>query len=70
MEIFLDVLSEYLGLLPVVAVAAPLIAILVNLAKKAGLPDGYGGVLSGFLNLIAWAVLAVAARLPYIRGFR
>lgn len=63
MELVLDILKEFIALTPVVAVTAPLITLLVNAAKQAGLPDGRAGLLSGLLNLLAWIGLAVASRL-------
>ena len=59
MEI-IEFVNAILELFPVVAVAATLIAVIVDCAKKLGLADGYAGFMSLFLNAAAWVGLYVA----------
>ncbi len=57
MEVTVTFFEVLLGLVPVVAFAAPLIAFLVDQAKRAGLPDGFAPLVSGVLNLVFFALL-------------
>lgn len=81
MEQFLQFTVHLLGLVPAVALFAPLIALVVDFLKRAGaLPDGYAPLASGVLNLLAYALVwfageskdmttivnAVTALAPYI----
>ena len=55
-----DFMSVLLGYVPAVMVAAPLIAFVIDQAKRFGLPDGYAPLVSGLLNLAAYAALYFA----------
>lgn len=57
MEQFLAFFVVLAGLVPAVAGAAPVIAFLIDTAKRFGLPDGYAPAVSGALNLAAFALL-------------
>jgi hypothetical protein len=57
MNTFVSFVDALLDLVPAVAFGAPLIAILVDAAKRVGLPDGYAPLASGLLNLILYGVL-------------
>lgn len=49
-----------LALVPVVAFGAPLISVIVDTAKRAGLKDGAAPLLSGVLNLALYALVFFA----------
>ena len=48
---WLALLKDFLALVPSVAFAAPLIALVVDLLKYVKLPDGYGGLVALGLNV-------------------
>lgn len=56
MNEFLSFIATLLGFVPVVAAVAPLVAFLVDTAKRFGLPDGYAPLASGLLNLLVYAL--------------
>lgn len=57
MDTLLGFGNSLLALVPVMGFAAPLIAFIVDTAKRAKLPDGYAPLLSGLLNFAVFAVL-------------
>lgn len=59
-----------LSLPPIVPAAAPVIALLVQLAKKVGIvPDGGAGLLALVLNFAAYVALLIAGQLEVIAEF-
>jgi hypothetical protein len=64
MEAVLAFLEAALKLVPVVVVAAPLIALLIDTAKKLGaLKDGQAGIANLILNAAFWIGLYIAGQL-------
>lgn len=64
MEDVLRLIEVALGFVPIVVVAAPAIALLVDLGKKIGLvKDGKAGMWSLGLNAAFWVVLYFAGQL-------
>ena len=59
MELLSAFLDKLLALLPLVVVAAPIIAFFIDLGKRVGLPDGLAPILSGVLNAGVLVVLFV-----------
>jgi hypothetical protein len=57
MSTFLAFFSSLAGLVPVVAVFAPLFAYVTDTAKRLGLPDGAAPIVSGILNLAGYALV-------------
>lgn len=70
MDALLSFVGNLLGLIPVVAFGAPLVAFLVDLAKRLRLPDGYAPLLSGALNLVLYGVVFFAGdkHLPQVQN--
>jgi len=60
MDFLMDFLIEVLRLVPPVVPAAMLIYLLVDAAKRLGLPDGRAGQLSLALNVLAWGGMYIA----------
>lgn len=57
-QALLDFVFVLLGLVPVIGAAAPLIALIVDALKKAGvLSDGYAGLVSAGLNFVAFGLI-------------
>lgn|SRR5574341_267559 len=54
----LDFVFILLGLVPAIGAAAPLIALIVDALKKAGvISDGYAGLVSAGLNFVVFALI-------------
>ena len=60
LELFLEFVSEVLGLVPIISFGAPLIAFLVDTLKRFGLKDGFAPLASGLLNAILYTVVWLA----------
>jgi len=54
---FVAFLEAVLDMVPEVAFAAPLIAVLIDQAKRIGLPDGFAPLMSAALNFAFFTVL-------------
>jgi len=54
---FVKFIEALLEMVPQVAFAAPVIAILIDQLKRVGLPDGYAPLASGLLNLTFFALV-------------
>ena len=57
MDNLLAFLAALAALVPVVSTVAPLVAFVVDTAKRIGLPNGYAPLVSGLLNLLAFAAM-------------
>jgi len=57
---FVEFIEALLEMVPQVAFAAPVIAILIDQLKRVGLPDGYAPLINGVLNLVFFTILYFA----------